>query len=298
VVSKAAPVFALPLFFLLSVVCGGCKLVMSQVWCFCSSGFFLTCSCSFDWRLCQVSTRVAPLVLDNSTTRKQLRKVVQHGIGLPQVGIFVSGPLDDNWRMYSLVDTVFSYRVRMLLICLRYDGVFGLQSVKLQYFVLTKRCLLKGRTFPTASPWPLAWPPRFVFRRVLCAFMSSLRLKRNVLSSIFSQVKVRSLLLAGEGNGFLRQAISWSTACIYIYSVGPYSIGYICSCLMFKVGVKIMSTGVDVSGEVGRPGTKIWRGCKFDKSRSVLMYHYVTYQIVRSRLSGINRLALQKTLQA
>ena len=73
-----------------------------------------------------------------------MRKVVQHGIGLPQVGIFVSGPVDDNWRMYSLVDTVFSYRVRMLLICLRYDGVFGLQSVKLQYFVLTKRCLVNN----------------------------------------------------------------------------------------------------------------------------------------------------------
>ena len=40
-----------------------------------------------------------------------MRKVVQHGIGLPQVGIFVSGLLDDNWRMDSLVDTVFSYHV-------------------------------------------------------------------------------------------------------------------------------------------------------------------------------------------
>ena len=99
--------------------------------------------------------------------------------------------------MCSLVGTVFSYHIRMLLICPRYDGVFGLQSVKLQYFVLTKRCLVnnEGPNVPYSQSMAARVAAEVCVSLCLCACMSSLRLKRNVLSSIFSQVKVRFLFV-------------------------------------------------------------------------------------------------------
>jgi hypothetical protein len=78
-----------------------------------------------------------------------------------------------------------------MFVCPRYDGVFALQSIKLQYFVLTKRCLLnnEGPNVPYSQSMAARVAAEVCVSLCLCACMSSLRLKRNVFSSIFSQVK-------------------------------------------------------------------------------------------------------------